>query len=327
MEKIAVIIPCFNEAPTIEKVVKDFREVLPEACIYVYDNNSTDDTEKLALRAGATVRHEYMQGKGNVLRRAFSQINAQCYVIVDGDDTYSAKQAREMTDLVLYHNADMVIGDRLSSTYYTENKRPFHNMGNNLVRKCINVLFNSKINDIMTGYRVFSYRFIKTFPVLSTGFEVETEMSIHAVDNNMQLENVVIDYKDRQEGSVSKLNTFSDGIKVLLTIVRLFKNYRPQAFFGMIAAVLMFLAVVFFIPVYATYLKTGLVPNFPTLIVCGFAVIAAFISFFSGVILKTLHQKDRQNFELKLYEIQDKYTELVNKAFTEKSDCGDDNEN
>ncbi|MBQ4283105.1 MAG: glycosyltransferase [Lachnospira sp.] len=309
MDKIAVLVPCYNEALTIKKVVTDFREALPEATIYVYDNNSTDGTDEIARNAGAVVRYEYQQGKGNVLRRMFSEIDALCYIMVDGDDTYPAKHAREMVDKVLNRKADMVVGDRLSSTYFTENKRPFHNFGNTLVRFAINTLFKNDIKDIMTGYRAFSYRFIKTFPVLSRGFEVETEMSIHAIDKNMFVENVVIDYQDRPDGSESKLNTFSDGFKVIFTIIRLFRTYRPMGFFGGVAAILMALAIAFFIPVYVTFLQTGLVPNFPTLIVCGFATLAAFISFFSGLILKTIYQKNRQDFEILLY----KATDEVNK--------------
>lgn len=303
MDKIAVLVPCYNEAVTIKKVVEDFKRELPEATIYVYDNNSTDGTDEIARNAGAVVRYEHQQGKGNVIRRMFAEIEAKCYIMVDGDDTYPAKHAREMADKVLIKKADMVVGDRLSSTYFEENKRPFHNFGNSIVRASINTLFKNDIKDIMTGYRAFSYRFVKTFPILSKGFEVETEMSIHAIDKNMYVENVIIDYQDRPEGSESKLNTYSDGIKVLLTIFKLFRTYRPIGFFGGMAAILMALAVIFFVPVYVTYLKTGLVPNFPTLIVCGFAVIAAFISFFSGLILKTIYQKNRQDFEILLYQV------------------------
>lgn len=217
MDKIAVLVPCYNEGKTIEKVVTDFKRVLPEAVIYVYDNNSTDGTAEIAAKAGAVVRHEYYQGKGNVIRRMFQEVDAECYLMVDGDDTYPAESAREMADKVLERNVDMVVGDRLSSTYFEENKRPFHNFGNSIVRWGINTFFKNDIKDIMTGYRAFSYRFVKTFPVLSKGFEIETEMSIHAIDKNMFVENVVIDYRDRPEGSVSKLNTYSDGIKVIGT--------------------------------------------------------------------------------------------------------------
>lgn len=303
MDKIAVLIPCYNESKTIEKVVKDFKRELPEATIYVYDNNSSDDTDKIAKAAGAEVRYEYQQGKGNVIRRMFAEIDAECYVMVDGDDTYPANEVSEMVDKVLTRHADMVVGDRLSSTYFEENKRPFHNFGNSIVRGSINLLFKNDIKDIMTGYRAFSYRFVKTFPVLSKGFEIETEMSIHAIDKNMYVENVVIDYRDRPAGSESKLNTYSDGIKVLFTIVRLFRTYRPMGFFGLLAAVLSLLAVIFFIPVMVTYVNTGLVPNFPTLIVCGFAILAAIQSLFAGLILKTMYQKNRQDFEMDLYRV------------------------
>lgn len=302
MDKIAVLVPCYNEGKTIEKVVTDFKRVLPEAVIYVYDNNSTDGTAEIAAKAGAVVRHEYYQGKGNVIRRMFQEVDAECYLMVDGDDTYPAESAREMADKVLGRNVDMVVGDRLSSTYFEENKRPFHNFGNSIVRWGINTFFKNDIKDIMTGYRAFSYRFVKTFPVLSKGFEIETEMSIHAIDKNMFVENVVIDYRDRPEGSVSKLNTYSDGIKVIGTIVRLFQTYRPLAFFGTVAAILMVLAIGFFIPVWITYADTGMVPNFPTLIVCGFVALASIQSFFAGLILQTMYRKNRQDFEMQLHD-------------------------
>ncbi|MDE6231896.1 MAG: glycosyltransferase family 2 protein, partial [Lachnospiraceae bacterium] len=273
MDKIAVLIPCYNEGKTIDKVVKDFKRELPEAIVYVYDNNSTDGTDKIAESAGAVVRYEYQQGKGNVIRRMFAEIDAECYVMVDGDDTYPADNVREMVDKVLIKKADMVVGDRLSSTYFEENKRPFHNFGNSLVRSSINILFRNDIKDIMTGYRAFSYRFVKTFPVLSKGFEIETEMSIHAIDKNMYVENVVIEYRDRPNGSESKLNTYSDGFKVLSTIFRLFRTYRPLRFFGIISAILIILAAAFFTPIFITYIKTGMVPDFPTLIVCGLSLI------------------------------------------------------
>ncbi len=314
MDKIAVLIPCYNEAVTIKKVVEDFKRELPEATIYVYDNNSTDGTDEVARAAGAVVRYEYQQGKGNVIRRMFSEIDAECYLMADGDDTYPAKHAREMVDKVLTRRVDLVVGDRLSSTYFTENKRPFHNFGNTLVRGSINTLFHNDIRDIMTGYRAFSYRFVKTFPILSTGFEVETEMSIHAIDKNMYVENVVIDYQDRVEGSESKLNTYSDGFKVLMTILRLYRVYRPMRFFGWIALLLLLLAIGFFIPVLVTYIQTGLVPNFPTLIVCGFAAMGAMISFFSGLILKTIYQKNRQDFEMELYHVTHDFQQMESKS-------------
>lgn len=303
MDKIAVLIPCYNESKTIDKVVKDFKKALPDAMIYVYDNNSSDGTDKIARDAGAIVRYEHQQGKGNVIRRMFSEIDAECYLMVDGDDTYPAESAEEMARKVLEDRVDMVVGDRLSSTYFEENKRPFHNFGNSIVRWSINTFFHNDIKDIMTGYRAFSYRFVKTFPVLSKGFEIETEMSIHAVDKNMLVDNVVIKYRDRPEGSKSKLNTYSDGFKVLMTIVRLFRTYRPGTFFNIIALALMLLATFFLFPVIITYVQTGLVPRFPTLIVCGFVIIAAIQSFFAGLILKTIYQKNRQDFEMDLYRV------------------------
>ena len=304
MDKIAVLIPCYNESKTIEKVVTDFKRELPEATIYVYDNNSTDGTDKIAEAAGAVVRYEYQQGKGNVIRRMFRDIDAECYIMTDGDDTYPAEYAREMADKVLYRNVDMVVGDRLSSTYFEENKRPFHNFGNSIVRNSINSLFKSDIKDIMTGYRAFSYMFVKTFPVLSKGFEIETEMSIHAVDKNLFVENVVIDYRDRPEGSESKLNTYSDGFKVLRTIFRLFKNYKPMQFFSLLALVLALISVAFFAPVFVTFLKTGVVDKMPTLIVSGFTMLAAIQSLFSGLILATITQKNRQDFEMQLMNMK-----------------------
>ena len=310
MDKMAVLIPCYNESKTIEKVVNDYRKALPEAVIYVYDNNSTDNTAEIAEKAGAVVRHEYQQGKGNVIRRMFREIDAERYIMVDGDDTYPAEYGRKMTDMVLNKHVDMVVGDRLSSTYFEENKRPFHNFGNSLVRWSINALFKSDIKDIMTGYRAFSYQFVKTFPVLSRGFEIETEMSIHALDKNLYVENLVIEYRDRPAGSESKLNTYSDGIKVLKTIARLFKNYKPLNFFGIIAFILFVLALIFFIPVLYAYIQTGLVKNFPTLIVCGFTVIAAILSLFSGLQLQTIAQKNRQDFEMELIRCHNQFKDI-----------------
>ena len=310
MDKIAVLIPCYNEEKTVEKVVRDFKAVLPEAVIYVYDNNSSDRTVELAEKAGAVVRHEYMQGKGNVIRRMFREIDAEVYVMTDGDDTYPAEFAREMVDKVLEHQADMVVGDRLSSTYFTENKRPFHNFGNSLVRGTINRLFHTEIKDIMTGYRAFSYQFVKTFPVLSKGFEIETEMTIHAADKNMQVDNVIIEYRDRPEGSESKLNTYSDGAKVLMSIAKLYRNYKPMNFFGLLALVLAVMSIGFFIPVLMEYIATGLVPKFPTLIACGFAMMAAIQSVFAGLVLSAGAQRSRQEFEMNLIKVDMHYKEL-----------------
>ena len=300
MDKIAVLIPCYNEAQTIAKVVRDVKTALPEATVYVYDNNSTDQTVELAKEAGAVVRYEHQQGKGNVIRRMFREIDAECYLMIDGDDTYPLDCAREMVEKVLEHNADMVVGDRLSSTYFTENKRPFHNFGNSLMRVGINGLFHSDIKDIMTGYRAFSYEFVKTFPVFSKGFEIETEMTIHAVNYNMQVENVVVEYRDRPAGSESKLNTYSDGIRVIRKMLQLYKNYRPLHFFGGLCVILVLIAAILMIPIVSVYLQTGLVPRFPTLIICGFMVLAGIQSFFAGMILQILAAKDRKDFEYHL---------------------------
>ncbi|MCI8836604.1 MAG: glycosyltransferase [Hungatella sp.] len=321
MDKIAVLIPCYNESCTIEKVVSDWKSALPEAVIYVYDNNSTDGTGRLARQAGAVVRCEPLQGKGNVVRRMFREIDAMCYIMIDGDDTYPAHVARTMADQVLLHGADMVVGDRLSSTYFSQNKRPFHNFGNSLVRFFINSLFKTRIHDIMTGYRAFSYEFVKTFPVLSRGFEIETEMTIHAADKNMVIKNVIVEYRDRPLGSVSKLNTFSDGFKVLSTILRLYRDYRPLSFFGLLSLFLMLLSGLFFLPVLAEYIQTGLVPRFPTLIVCGFGATTALLSLFSGVILQTLVRKNRQDFEFHLMQAHWQYEHLLTNHLNGNAEC------
>ncbi len=311
MDKIAVLIPCYNEEKTVEKVVTDVRNALPEAAVYVYDNNSTDRTVELAQRAGALVRYEYAQGKGNVIRRMFREIDAQCYLMIDGDDTYPLDCARDMVNRVLERHADMVVGDRLSSTYFSENKRPFHNFGNSLMRTCINRLFRTDIKDIMTGYRAFSYEFVKTFPIFSTGFEIETEMTIHAVNYHMQVENVIVEYRDRPEGSVSKLNTYSDGMRVIRKMLQLYKNYKPMKCFGLVALLLILVAAILFAPVLREYMITGLVPRFPTLIVCGFLVMAAIQAVFSGMVLDVQVAKDRRDFEYRLNRV---YSEKAQKA-------------
>lgn len=302
-KKIAVLIPCYNESKTIAKVVKDYKAVLPNADIYVYDNNSTDGTDKIAKKAGAIVKYEYRQGKGNVIRTMFKDIDADCYLMIDGDDTYPKENAKEMCDLVLEGKADMVIGDRLSSTYFTENKRPFHNFGNKLVRGLINTLFHSNIRDIMTGYRAFSYEFVKTFPVLSKGFEIETEMTIHAVDKNFKLVEIPVNYRDRPAGSVSKLNTYKDGFKVLKTIATLFKEYKPGMFFGLIAALFLLVSLILGVPVFLEYFETGLVPRFPSLIVAGISLVIALLLWISGVILSVIVKKHRQLYELYLNQV------------------------
>ena len=299
-KKIAILIPCYNESKTIEKVIKDYKKALPEATIYVYDNNSKDHTDEIAKNAGAVVRYEYRQGKGNVIRSMFRDIDADCYLMIDGDDTYPAENAREMCDYVLTGKADMVIGDRLSSTYITENKRPFHNFGNKIVRFLINKIFKNNIKDIMTGYRAFSYEFVKGFPVLSKGFEIETEMTIHAVDKNFKLVEIPVTYRDRPEGSVSKLNTYKDGFKVLKTIATLFREYKPAAFFNIIALIFLIISAVLGIPVVANYFDTGVVPRFPSLIVSCVSLVICILLFITGIILQVIVKKHRQLYELYL---------------------------
>ena len=313
MDRIAVLIPCYNESKTIAKVIADTKKALPDAVIYVYDNNSTDNTAEIAEKAGAVVRHEYLQGKGNVIRRMFREINAECYIMVDGDDTYPMEYAPEMASYVLDKNSDMVVGDRLSSTYFTENKRPFHNFGNSMVRATINHLFDCEIKDIMTGFRAFSYGFVKTFPVLSKGFEIETEMTIFAVQNNMQIDNVIVEYRDRPEGSESKLNTYSDGFKVIGTIVRLYKDYKPMGFFTIIALILAAVGIGFFVPVLIDFLETGMVAKFPTLIVCCFMLVAALQTFFTGLTLSQVNNQNRRDFEYRFMTVNRKEKEVLEK--------------
>lgn len=298
--KIAVLIPCYNESKTIAKVVKDYKEALPEADIYVYDNNSTDNTDEIAKKAGAIVRYESKQGKGNVIRTMFREIDADCYLMIDGDDTYPSENARQMCNYVLENGVDMVIGDRLSSTYFEENKRPFHNLGNKMVRGLINKIFKSNIRDIMTGYRAFSYNFVKTFPILSKGFEIETEMTIHAIDKNFTLKEIPVQYRDRPEGSVSKLNTYKDGARVIKTIAILFEEYKPALFFNTIAACIFIISLILAIPVFIEYFKTGLVPKFPTLIVAGIMLVISLLLSVSGIILQVIVKKHKQLFEIML---------------------------
>lgn len=300
MDKIAILIPCYNESKTIEKVIKDYKKALPEATIYVYDNNSKDHTDEIALNAGAIVKYEYKQGKGNVIRSMFRDIDAECYLMIDGDDTYPAENASDMCNLILDKKADMVIGDRLSSTYFTENKRPFHNFGNKIVRLLINKIFKNNVKDIMTGYRAFSYEFVKGFPILSKGFEIETEMTIHAVDKNFKLVEIPVTYRDRPEGSVSKLNTYSDGIKVLKTIFNLFKEYRPALFFNIFALITLIVSIIFGLPVVIEYFVTGLVPRFPSLIVSCILLLLTFILWSTGTILQVIVKKHKQLYELYL---------------------------
>ena len=302
MDRIAVLIPCYNESVTIEKVITDYKNALPEAAIYVYDNNSTDYTDEIARNAGAIVRYEYRQGKGNVIRSMFRDIEADCYLMIDGDDTYPAESAKEMCELVLQGKADMVIGDRLSSTYFEENKRPFHNVGNEIVRRSINVLWHPKkqILDVMTGYRAFSPMFVKSFPILSHGFEIETEMTIHALDKNLMIQSLPVQYRDRPVGSESKLNTYTDGMKVLLTIFNLYRDYQPLKFFGIFSLLLGLFSLLLFIPVFTEFLRTGLVPRFPTLIVSTVMMLAAFLSLVCGLILDTHAKNSRKSFEVQM---------------------------
>lgn len=305
-KQVAILIPCFNEEQTICEVISAFGQVAPEAIIYVYNNNSTDNTVALAEKSGAIVRNEYRQGKGNVVRSMFRDIDADCYIMVDGDNTYPADVVTEMCSLILEGKADMVIGDRLSSTYFTENKRRFHSFGNELVRKSINFLWKPKepILDVMTGMRAFSPLFVKSFPVLSQGFEIETEMTIHALDNNFMIRSVPIRYKDRPQGSHSKLNTYRDGFRVLLTIFNLFKDYKPLKFFGAFSFLLALISLILFLPVFFEFLKTGLVPRFPTLIVSVVMMLAAFLSFVCGLILDTHAKNNRKNFEIQINMIK-----------------------
>lgn len=299
MKKIAVLIPCLNEEKTIGKVVKDFKKTLPNAMIYVFDNNSTDSTAKIAKEAGAIVYFENRRGKGNVVRSMFEKIQADCYILVDGDDQVKADKAKEFVKYILDDEIDMVIGDRLAGGYFDENKRQFHNMGNRLVRYIINKTFSSDVKDILSGYRAFSRRFVKTFPILSKSFEIETEMTIHAIFADFKIKNIAVDYKDRPYGSFSKLNTFKDGIKILKTIFNFFKNYKPLKFFSYISLMLLLICVVLFIPhVWLPYVKTGLVERFPTLICCGFIFVTAIISFFSGLILDTIVQNNKKLLRL-----------------------------
>lgn len=310
MDKIAVLIPCYNEVRSIQKVIRDFRQALPDAAIYVYDNNSTDGTDVLAREAGAIVRYERRQGKGNVVRRMFHDIDAECYIMADGDDTYPADDSPRMAECVLEKGVDMVKGDRLSSTYFQQNKRAFHGIGNLTVRALINYIFGSDVRDIMTGYMALSYRFVKSFPILSQGFEIETEMTIHAVDKNMSIVNHVVDYRERPDGSTSKLRTIPDGLKVIRTIFSLFSSYRPFQFFGIIAAIFAALSIMFFLPVFRDYLSTGLVARFPTLIVCGFTMLSALGMLFAGIILQAMKQKERREFEFRLQEIEQWHKKL-----------------
>ena len=308
-KKIAVLIPCYNEELTVEKTVNDFKRVLPNADIYVYNNNSKDRTKELALKSGAIVKDEYRQGKGAVVRSMFRNIEADVYIMVDGDDTYPAEEVDGLITPILEGKADMVIGDRLSSTYYTENKRPFHNFGNSLVKGLINFLFKSDLNDIMTGYRSFSKKFVKCMPVMSDGFQIETEMTIFALTNNMQVVNVPITYRDRPEGSESKLNTFSDGFKVLLTLFNLFKDNRPFLFFGSISIVIFIIGLLIGIPVIDEFIKTAYITKVPSAILAAALMLNAFLMFSVGIILDAIKNEKRYLFECHMNDVMSKYKE------------------
>ena len=302
MAKIAVLIPCYNESKTIAKVINDYKIALPGAKIYVYDNNSADNTDDIARSTGAIVCYEYRQGKGNVIRSMFRDIEAECYLMIDGDDTYPAEHAEDMCQLVLDGKADMVIGDRLSSTYFEENKRPFHNVGNVMVRRFINLFWHPKtpIVDVMTGYRAFSPLFVKTFPILSRGFEIETEMTVHALDKNLLITSLPVQYRDRPEGSESKLNTYTDGAKVLMTIFNLYRDYKPLQFFSIVALVLLVISLGLFVPVFFEFIETGLVPRIPTLVVSVVLALAAFLALVCGLILDTNAKNSRKHFEVQM---------------------------
>ena len=314
MDKIAVLIPCYNESLSITKVIEDFRRELPEAVIYVYDNNSPDGTAEIAQNAGAVVRKETRQGKGNVIRSMFRYIDADCYVLVDGDDTYSATQARELVHAVLHEHMDMAIGDRLSGAYFSENKRPLHNSGNKLIRFLINSIFKSDIRDVMTGYRAMGYHFVKTFPVLSTGFDIEPEITIHALDKNMYLKSIPVGYKDRAPGSVSKLNTIKDGAKVLKAIFYLYTDYRPMSFFKWTSVLLAAVGTGLLCPVLIDYLYTGLVPRFPSFIASCFFFLAALLSLSIGLILGNSVKNRRQQFEIEYTNSLRMYRSLMNQV-------------
>jgi glycosyltransferase involved in cell wall biosynthesis len=293
----AILIPCYNEEKSIEKVINDFKREMPHADIYVYDNNSTDNSVKLAKEAGAIVIHEYKQGKGNVVRSMFRDIDADCYIMVDADNTYPAEYGKKLEEMILSGEADMVTGDRLSSTYFRENKRRFHNSGNKLVKKFINLIFNSDLKDIMTGMRGFNYNFVKSFPISSKEFEIETEMTIFALNHNFIIKEIAIDYKDREEGSFSKLNTYKDGYKVINLIFALFRDTRPLFYFSIITLILFIIAIIYFIPILLTFIQTGYVEKIPTLIIIATIVIVGIIIFLTGVILHVMKKQHMQNFE------------------------------
>lgn len=322
MDKLAILIPAYNEEVTISKVVKDTLAVTADikgTSVYVYDNNSSDNTVELAERAGATVRHEYSQGKGAVIRRMFREIDAEAYIMIDADDTYPVEVIPDMYSRIVDRGIDMVVGDRLSSTYFEENKRPFHNVGNSLVRSLINFLFKTDIQDILTGYRGFSFNFVKTFPVLSRGFEIETEMSIHATEKRMLVENLVVTYRDRPDGSESKLNTYGDGLRVLKTVINLYRGYHPFAFYSIFSIIsLIISATLFFGRVWIPYVQTHTVDNMPSLIVSMILFVLSVIAFFSGSILAAIQTNDKRNFELSVIDASERLKDLRNEGKIKK---------
>lgn len=322
MDKLAILIPAYNEEVTISKVVKDTLAVTSDikgTSVYVYDNNSSDNTVELAERAGATVRHEYSQGKGAVIRRMFREIDAEAYIMIDADDTYPVEVIPDMYSRIVDRGIDMVVGDRLSSTYFEENKRPFHNVGNSLVRSLINFLFKTDIQDILTGYRGFSFNFVKTFPVLSRGFEIETEMSIHATEKRMLVENLIVTYRDRPDGSESKLNTYGDGLRVLKTVINLYRGYHPFAFYSIFSIIsLIISATLFFGRVWIPYVQTHTVDNMPSLIVSMIFFVLSVIAFFSGSILAAIQTNDKRNFELSVIDASERLKDLRNEGKIKK---------
>lgn len=310
-EKIAILIPCYNESLTIKKVINDFKRELPEADIYVYDNNSTDNTYEIALNEGAIVKKEPRQGKGNVIRQMFFDIEADYYLMVDGDDTYPAENSKELISALREGRADMVIGDRLSNgTYFNENKRAFHDFGNNLVKNSINRLYQADIKDVMTGYRGFNRMFVKSFPVMSSGFQIETEFTIHALDKRFKLVEIPIDYRDRPEGSESKLDTYSDGFKVLLTILKMFKDYKPLLFFSIISFIFFLFGLIFGVPVINEFIRTGFITKVPSSILATGLMVFALLLLITGLILDTVVTNSKKEYELNLYHLYEKETQM-----------------
>ena len=308
-EKIAVLIPCYNEELTIKKVIEDFKRELPEADIYVYNNNSKDKTYEIASKCGVIVRNEYNQGKGNVVRRMFREIDADIYIMVDADDTYPAEFVHKLIEPIRNNTADMVVGDRLSNgTYKKENKRKFHNFGNNLVKKAINTVFKSNLNDIMSGYRAFNKMFVKNIPVLSSKFEIETEMTLHALDKKFIVKEIPIEYRDRPEGSVYKLNTVNDGVKVIKTIIKMYKDFKPRKFFWCIGFIIILLGIIIGAPVIMEFIKYRYIYKIPSAILATGLEILAIIILQCGVILDTIVKQHREDYEINLinYETKEK---------------------